>query len=157
MGRDNRCTVARNHVKSIQLTFDSHLIKAILALDGVYDSLVYDDSPSLVDYEPTGLWFILSEDEDTAGFIHLGHLNNVTWIPHIYIFERYRGNGSEEWGNQVVQWMKASDSGCKFLALTPYKAAAEYAERMGFTNIGVLSSSIRKNGVLLNQYMLEMN
>lgn len=142
-------------MKSIDITFDTHLIKALLALEGVYDSLVYDDSPSLIDYEPSGLWFILSEDDDTAGFIHLEPLNNITWIPHIYIFERYRGNGSEEWGNQVVQWMKASDSEYRFLALTPYKAAAEYAERIGFEYVATLTNSIKKNGKILDQYMLE--
>lgn len=113
---------------------------------------MFDDSPSIKEFVPEGLWFILHEDEETAGFIHLNPLTNATWMCHVYIFELHRKKGSEEWGKQVAQFMK----GNKLLALTPYESAKKYAERIGFKYITTLTKSIKKNNVLLDQYLLEL-
>jgi hypothetical protein len=43
----------------------------------------------------------------------------------------------------------------KFMALTPYENAKKYAEKLGFVTKTILTNSIKKNGVLLNQYVLE--
>jgi L-amino acid N-acyltransferase YncA len=45
----------------------------------------------------------------------------------------------------------------KFLAITPYEAAKKYAERVGFNYVATLINSIKKNGQLLDQFLLEMN
>ncbi len=125
-------------------------------LSDFYDKIVYDGSPKFKDYIPTGIWFTLHENECIAGFINLEPLNNVTYISHVMIYEMFRGNGSEEWGIQVADFMRKNLGDIKFLAITPYISAKKYAERMGFKYLCTLTNSIKKNGVLLDQYMLEM-
>lgn len=125
-------------------------------LSDFYESIVYDNSPEFKEYVPTGIWFTLYENECVAGFINLEPLNNVMWTSHVMIYESFRGKGSEEWAVQAAWWMRENVGATKFLAITPHEAAKNYAERAGFTLIGVLSNSIKKNGKLLNQYMLEL-
>ena len=132
------------------------VIKTLLAIDDMYDVLAYDGSPPLSEYTPEGIWFILLRNGYTAGFITLDPLNNVTWVAHVAILEKYRGKESEEWGKLVAQRMTQKYGAKKFLAITPYDAAKRYAERVGFKQIAVLNNSIRKNGVLLHQYLLEL-
>ncbi len=141
-------------------TTSVQVIKAILSIDNMYESVSYDGSPSLAEYEPdvkNSVWFILTYDGNTAGLIIVENLNNVLWMPHIYILEKYRGSGSEEWGKQAAQYMRDKYDAKKFLVLTPYKAAKRYAERSGFEYVATLTNSIQKNGKLLDQYMLESN
>lgn len=145
---------------SIIQTSNKHLIKELLTIDNTYDSLVYDGSPSLMDYKvdtENSIWFILLAKGYTSGLIMLESLNYVLWIPHIFIFKKYRGSGSEEWGIKVAQEMRTKYGAKKFLALTPYVTAKKYAEKIGFKTIGVLEQSIQKNNELMDQYMLEMN
>ncbi len=126
-------------------------------LPDFYTELAYDGSPDVEDYVPKGIWFNLMEGECFAGFINLEPLNNVMWNTHVFIYEAFRSKGSYHWGSLVAAYMREHCGARKFLAITPYEAAKRYAEKVGFTNVGVLSSSIRKNGKLLNQYMLEMS
>ena len=147
-------------MKTIERTLDAEAIKKILSTDNLYDSLVFDGSPSLEDYVPdvvNKVSFILKEDTQIAGMIFLDYMNYVLWTPHIFIFEKFRGNGSEEWGKQVVKYMLDRCRPIKFLAFTPYNAAKAYAERVGFKNIAVLKNSVKKGGQILNQYMLELD
>ena len=144
-------------MKSILPTCDVNLIKGILSRENIYTSLVYDNSPSLQEYAPKGIWLLLLEGEAICGFINLEQLNNIMWQPHIFIFEQYRGNNSEEWGKQAIQFMKEKIEAKKLLAFTPYKEAKKYAEKIGMKNIGILQNSILKNGQLLNQYILELS
>ncbi len=140
-------------------TTSVQVIKAILSIDNMYESVSYDGSPTLDEYEPDvkkNVWFVLTTQNNIAGLINVECLSYVLWMPHIYILEKYRGNGSEEWGKQAAQYMRDKYGAKKFLALTPYKAAKRYAERSGFEYVAMLTNSIRKNGLLLDQYMLEM-
>lgn len=145
-------------MKTIRQTENIQEIKYLL--EDYYDALVYDGSPSFNDFVPdtyNSVWFILLENEKPAGLIKLESLNYTLFIPHIIIYKKYRGNGSEEWGLQVIEYMKERLKDAKFLALTPYESAKQYAERIGFKYISTLCGSIKKNGKLMNQYMLEMS
>lgn len=133
-------------------TVDPDFIKYVLK--NMYNDLVYDDSPSLEEFVPTGKWFILVDGSDLAGIINVLPLNNVMYSCHIFIFEPYRGSGTEEWGIAVADYMKKNYGATTLLAITPYTAAKNYAERMGMKQIAVLPKSIKKNGKLLDQYML---
>ena len=131
-------------------------IKHILSIDNMYDSISYDGSPELKDFVPSGVWFMLVDGSDIAGIINCIPLNNVLWSPHIFVLEQYRGKGSEEWGTQVADYMRKNYGAKKFLAFTPYVSAKKYAERIGFQYVTTLTSSIKKNGELLDQYLLEL-
>lgn len=145
-------------MKMIQL---SNRIEMQTFLEDFYEAISYDGSPEFKDYVPTGIWISLFEGEGSvynlAGFINLEPLNNVTWIAHIMIYETFRGNGSEEWAIQAAEYMRGKLGAKKFLAITPYKAAKQYAERAGFTYLTMLSKSIKKNGELMDQYLLELS
>ncbi len=144
---------------SIIQTSNKGLIKELLTIDNTYDSLVYDGSPSIENYNVdviNSIWFILLKDGYTSGVIKLDCLNYVLWVPHIFIYKEQRGHGSEEWGKLVAQEMRDKYGAKKFLALTPYYAAQVYAEKVGFRYIHTLEKSVKKNGILMNQYMLEM-
>ena len=143
-------------MRTILYTCDISSIRAVLGRDHIYDTMSYDGSPSLQEYVPTGVWLILMQEEDICGAINLEPMNNVMWQAHIAIFPEFRGHGSEEWGKLAAQWMRTNGAS-KILAITPYESAKRYAERMGMHNVCVLPHSIRKNGKLLDQYMLEMN
>ena len=125
-------------------------------LSDFYEEIAYDGSPEFKDFIPKGVWFTLYEDEAVAGFINLEPLNNVTWNCHVMLYATFRGNHSEQWGIQVAQVARERLGVKKFLAFTPYVTAKKYAERMGFKNIGILTASIQKNGILMDQYMLEL-
>lgn len=140
-------------MKSIRLATAKDLH---ITLSDFYTEIAYDGSPEFSQYVPKGVWFVLFENNDIAGLINLEQMNNVMWNCHIMIYASHRGNGSEEWAKLVAQWAREHLEAEKFLAITPYEAAKKYAERAGFTNVGILSSSIRKNGKLLNQYVLEL-
>lgn len=140
---------------SIECTNNVSTIKEIIKDD--YDMVIFDGCPSYEDFEPDvegSLWFILYQDGYTSGLIKLENLNLTTWIPHIVIKEKYRGKGSEQWGLLVVQYMKERIKDINFLVMTPYETAKKYAERMGFKYIGVMPNSVKKNGELMNQYIL---
>lgn len=142
-------------MKTIECTSDVRTIKSIIKDD--YDMVIFDGCPSYEDFEPdteNSLWFILYQDGYTAGLIKLENLNLTTWIPHIVIKQEYRGHGSEEWGLQVVKYMKERIKDVNFLVMTPYETAKKYAEKMGFNMIGIMPKSVKKNGELMNQYIL---
>lgn len=140
---------------TIECTSDVRTIKEIIADD--YETVIYDGCPSFKDFQPDTdncLWFILKQDSYTAGLIKLESLNLITWIPHIVIKKEYRGAGSEQWGLMVVKYMKERIKDVNFLVMTPYETAKKYAERMGFKLIGVMPKSMKKNGELMDQYIL---
>lgn len=142
-------------MKTIKRTANIQTIKALLADD--YENVIYDGCPSFEDFVPdtkNALWFILYQDNDTAGLIKLENLNLITWIPHIVIKKEFRGKGSEQWGLQTVEYMKRRIPDVNFLVMTPYEAAKNYALRMGFKELGILPNSIKKNGKLMNQFLL---
>ena len=141
-------------MKNIKLSTPEHLH---IFLSDFYNDIAYDGSPEFKDYVPKGVWITLYEDEAVAGLINLEPLNNVMWNCHVMIYETFRGNGSEEWGIQAAECMRQNLGAKKFLALTPYKAAKKYAEKIGFKYIHTLEQSVKKNGELMNQYMLEMS
>lgn len=147
-------------MKSIVFCTSPLIIRAVLAQEGAYESLVYDNSPPIEEFYPdvkNKVWLLLQEGARTAGLIMLEPLNNVLWQPHIIIFEKYRGSGSENWGRLAAQYMKYTYRAQKLIALTPYLSAKHYAERMGFKYVGMLTQSIMKDGQLMDQYMLEHN
>ena len=139
----------------IEPTIDKTIIKSIIKKD--YDKVIFDGCPSYEDFKPdlnNSLWFILYKNQDVAGLIKLENLNLTTWIPHVVIKEGYRGKGSEQWGQLVVQYMKERIKDVNFLVMTPYENAKNYAERVGFNLIGVMPKSIKQNGELMDQYIL---
>ena len=142
-------------MKSILNTTCAQEIKS--CLKDYYELVIFDGCPSYEDFKPdleNALWFILKQGSKTAGLIKLENLNLTTWIPHIVIKQEYRGKGSEQWGLQVVEYMKKRIKDVNFLVMTPYEPAKRYAERMGFSLIGILPKSIKKEGELMDQYIL---
>lgn len=141
--------------KNITLISDKKTIKKVLESD--YNTVIFDGCPSFEDFEPdteNSLWFLLRQDESISGLIKLESLNLTTWMPHIVIKQEYRGKGSEQWGLLVVKYMKERIKDVNFLVITPYENAKKYAEKMGFKQIGILPKSIKKNGELMNQFIL---
>jgi len=135
----------------------STLSELLLHLEGFYDSISYDGSPEFEHYTLKGVWITLLHNSDVAGFINLEPLNNVMWNCHVMIHPSFRKNGSEEWGILTAEFMREHCGAKKFLALTPYIAAKKYAEKIGFKHVHTLNESVQKNGILIDQYMLEMN
>lgn len=121
----------------------------------VYTSIVYDNSTPFEKYVPDGVWYVLVDGNDVAGLINLQPVTNVLWNTHVIIYPAYRGNGSEEWGKLVAADMKQHGA-TRFIALTPYENARKYAERVGFKYITTLLNSVKKDGKLLHQHMLEL-
>lgn len=136
-------------MKSVCLSDNPEEVRDILLDKDVWASGVFGDIPD-------GLWFVLRQDEITAGIINLRSINSVLWVPHIYIHKKYRGKGSEKWGKLVASYMIKKMGAKKFLVLTPHETAKRYAERVGFKYVGELKLSVELDGELLNQYMLEM-
>jgi RimJ/RimL family protein N-acetyltransferase len=136
-------------MKSIKLVTDVLSITVFLAIDSVAESEVFEENPE-------GAWFFLYNGDALAGAINLRAINNVLWVPHIFIFEEHRGKGSEKWGKLVARFMRKNLGAKKFLVLTPVYAAKLYAERVGFKYLAYLERSVKKNGELLDQYMLEL-
>lgn len=120
-----------------------------------YITLSYDGSGSYTNWKPDGIWFILYQDGKQAGWINLVQNGNVMWQAHINIDEPYRKNNSEIWAIKVANFMSQELGARTILAITPYESAKKYAERAGFKYIATLKKSIRKNGELLDQFMLE--
>lgn len=141
---------------SVKLTTDCQLIKDTLS--PYYDSLVYDGCPSLEDFNPdlNSLWFLLYKADQVCGVIKLDYLNFALWVCHVVIHEGYRGKGSEQWGILVSEEMKNMGA-TKLLAITPTEPAKRYAERVGFKYVAKLTNSIKKNGHILDQHLLELN
>lgn len=139
----------------IECTDNVSLIKEILK--DYYTDVIFDGCPNFEDFKPdleNSIWFLLKQDEEIVGIIRLENMNCVTWIPHIVIKPEYRGNGSKEWGIYVMQYMKDRLKDVRFLILTPVESAKRYAERLGFTLLGILPKSIKRNGKLMDQYIL---
>lgn len=143
-------------MKGVKHTCDVELIKGVLKRENIYDNLVYDGSPSLNDYVPRGIWLLLLEHEAIAGMINLEPLNNVMWQCHVFIFEKYRHNNSEAWGKLAASYMADNAGAKKFIGLTPYMEARKWAEKVGFKCVARLDSSIKKDGKLLDQWVLEL-
>lgn len=141
-------------MKTIQLStpHDLHVY-----LSDFYNDIAYDGSPEFKDFIPKGIWVSLFEDKQLAGFINVEPLNNITWVAHIMIYKKFRGNCSEEWGKRTAQYIRENLDVRKILAFTPYISAKRYAEKVGFKCIGILQQSIKKNGDIMDQYMLELD
>ncbi len=143
-------------MKSVLPCNDIELIKNILGQDNIYESLAYDGSPPLAQFNPQGIWVLLLEEEAIAGLINLEPINNIMWNSHVYIYPTFRGNSSEKWGQLTAQYMRKNIKNIKIVGFTPYIEAKKWAEKMGFKCIAVLNNSIKKNGKLLNQWLLEL-
>lgn len=144
--------------RHIYRTTDKQQIKD--CLKGYYGLVTYDGCPEWSDFDPdteNSLWFVLMHESDVAGLIKLDSLNLVTFIPHVVIKAEYRGNGSEQWGKQVATYMADQLGDVNFLVMTPYESAKNYAERVGFTLLGTMPNSIKKDGKLMDQYILTGN
>ena len=128
-----------------------------LYLNDFYNSISYDGSPEFEHYTPKGVWISLLQDGVVAGFINLEPLNNVMWNCHVMIYPSSRQHGSEKWGILAAEFMREHCGAKKFLALTPYITAKKYAEKIGFKHVHTLNESVQKNGILMDQFMLEMN
>jgi hypothetical protein len=144
-------------MKSIELTSDKSVIKDIIK--EYYDLVTFDGCPSFEDFIPdteNSIWFVLYDNCGTqlAGLIKLESVNFITWTPHIVIKKEYRKNNSEQWGLLVAAHMKEKIADVNFMVITPYKAAKDYAKRMGFKLIGIMPKSMKKNGKLMDQYVL---
>ena len=139
-------------MRAIELSNASDIIEH---LQDFYQEIAFDDSPVIEKYTPTGVWFSLYKEDCFAGFINLKPLNNVMWEAHIMVYEKFRGTGSEEWGILAAQYAGEHLGAKKILAITPYIPAKKYAEKVGFIYSTILKRSIKKNGQLLDQYLLE--
>lgn len=142
-------------MRTIECTSEVGTIKSLLKDD--YDQVIFDGCPNYEDFKPdleNSLWFLLKDGHEVAGLIKLENLNLTTFMPHIVIKKEYRGKGSEQWGKLVVNYMKERLKDVNFLVMTPYESAKNYALRMGFNYLGLMSNSVKKNGKLMDQYVL---
>lgn len=143
---------------SIEIISDKNFIRNLLSRDDIYDEVAYDNSPPLEDYVPTGIWFLLAQNNHIAGLINVNSVSNVMWNCHVLLYREYRGKfkDSHQWAIMVANYMKKHFGATSFLAITPYEAAKKYAERAGFKYKTTLECSILKDGKLLDQYLLEL-
>lgn len=147
--------------KSIERTTDPYLIKAMYRKEDMYNFIMDDGCPCIDEWkpnakDPTIYWFVLRDkNQEIAGCCRADVINNVFFYCHVFIYEKYRGKGSEDWGKMCMEFLRKFKGAKKFLAVSPHIAAKKYAEKCGFKLMYKSEKSFLKNGNLIDQYFLE--
>ena len=136
----------------IERTFDIDLIKSVMFIDEIWDSVV-EDGYKKEHYEPnlqTVIWLSIKENDKVIALGSLDIINKVTLSGHPLVIPEYRGD-SLRIMNCVFNWFISEDhSYIKLIAEVPslFKKVMSFAERAGFNYEGTRTDSYMKNGAI---------
>lgn len=135
--------------------FDKELIFNTVTHPRIWPS-ISDDFCSIESYAPSeaGLWIAIDCD-GYAGCFWLHAENSTTYQIHTCLLPSMWGRSAEA-ANLAVRWVFENTPCKKIITLVPTNnpLALRLAKRCGFEIEGVVTKSIQKDGVLLDQTLL---
>ncbi|MEW5709849.1 MAG: GNAT family N-acetyltransferase [Pseudomonadota bacterium] len=147
----------------IERTFDAELVRKILTHPQIYPHVSDDGSPPPEEFDPResvrndAMYFLVPmAAERPAGLYVIYPHNSIMYEVHACILPEYRGAAAREAARAMVQWVFAHTPCRKLIALVPAfnRLAHQYARRVGFMDVGVITRSYLKAGVLYDQHLL---
>lgn len=147
----------------IERTSDAELVRRILTHPQIYPYVSDDGSPSPEEFDPResvrndAMYFLVPmAAERPAGLYVVYPHNLVMYEVHACILPEYRGSVAGEAARAMVQWVFERTPCRKLIALVPAfnRLAHQYARRAGFVDVGVITQSYLKAGVLYDQHLL---
>lgn len=139
------------------------LIKSIVTHPKIYPHVADDTAPPPEEFDPSvaaehpGYYFLVARDgEEVLGLFMVHQHNGVMFEIHTCLLPSAWGERALEAGRAVLRWVFDNTPCEKLITFVPKynRLAKKFALACGLVEEGVVSSSYKKNGRLLDQHLL---
>jgi L-amino acid N-acyltransferase YncA len=141
-------------------TFDTGLVSSIMTTPEIWDTIAEDGrvvGDFVADCEGE-CWVLMRVDTNIIGLYNLHPHNSVTLEIHAHVLPEYRAEHSKNTGLAILEWIieSAPDKYQKVIAQIPaiYENVKNFTCSFGFQEEGINRMSYRKNGEIVDQWML---
>jgi len=143
---------------TIERTHDMSLVNRIVKHPKIWNSLT-DDAQDKYWYpldDANIHWLLVLIECIPAGVFMVHRHNQICWEIHTAILPEYWGERAREAAKAVLKYLFTNTDCEKLITNVPEtnKAALRYAKASGMKLFGTNTKSFKKNGVLMDQYML---
>ena len=147
-------------VMNCERTFNDRLVYSVITMPEIW-STIAEDGQNPDDFEPncdSDCWLLMTEGSETIGLYNLHPHNSCTLEIHAHVIPEHRNRYSRDTGRAALKWIMdhSPDMYQKVIAQVPdiYPNVRKFCELNGLILEGTNRESYRKNGVLLDQYLL---
>lgn len=143
-------------------TFDAEMVNRIMRHPKVYPHISDDSCPKAEDFDCSeamkreGFYFLLVSGGEGAFMFH--NHSRILYEVHTMLLPECWGRKALEASRAAVRWMFANTLCEKIITWVPAynRLAYRFAIKSGMKQEGVSPKSLRKGGVLMDQYLLGM-
>ena len=142
----------------IERTFDSKLIKSILSVPEIWETIseAGDTVPDEYNVDESYYLIGVSGSGEAVGLV-IVH-NTSIGVPqiHVQVLPQHRKKHADEFGGKSLEWVWMNTDISKLMAFIPeiYLNVKAYSERMGFKEEGFLTRTYRNE---LGNWLMSIN
>lgn len=144
----------------VQRTYDSEIVREIMTHPEIWDAVAEDDFTEdkfNIDCHQD-CWLLVSDGKRKIGLYNLHAMNHTTLEMHIQILPNYRRKYARKSVPLFYNWVlnEAPKQYKKLIANIPaiYKNVRDFAEENGFTLEGTYTKAYKKNGEIVDLWLL---
>lgn len=143
---------------TVKRTYDKEAIRAIVTNPDIWQC-VAEDGSTFSDFDPdvnNECWLMMEIDGVKIAVYNLHAINSATVQIHAHVLQQYRKDYSKETGNLAIKYILDNTDYQKVVAFVPviYENVKNFTQLFGFVVEGILTKSIKKNGILVDQWIL---
>lgn len=141
-------------------TYDDELVRSLITRNDIWATIA-EDGQDIDDFTPnceSDCWLLMTEGSNVIGLYNLHPHNSCTLEIHAHVMPECRKMHSDETGRLALQWIidNAPSMYQKIIAQVPeiYPNVRAFCEKNGFVLEGTNRQSYRKNGIIMDQWLL---
>jgi len=140
-------------------TYDVNVIKSVIFNPVIWDCIAEDGDHTQEGFVVDTIsecWLEIKNDDLVVAIYNLHTLNSVTLQIHAHVLPQYRKEFSRESGLAALKWIVDNTDYQKIVAIIPsiYDNVKKFTESFGFIVEGINRLSYKKNGNLVDQWMM---
>ena len=146
---------------SLAVVEDEDLIKSIMFIPEIWAAVAEDD----LDQDeyfivPNDLWLGVFVESELIGLFRFHVMNGVTLQMHIHILPEHRGKYAMKAAREMWKWfLSGANINKDFVKVTTsvpviWPRVKKFSEINGFREEGLNRMSYKKNGIIMDQWML---
>ena len=146
---------------SLAVVEDEDLIKSIMFIPEIWAAVAEDD----LDQDeyfivPNDLWLGVFVESELIGLFRFHVMNGVTLQMHIHILPEHRGKYAMKAAREMWKWfLSGTNINKDFVKVTTsvpviWPRVKKFSEINGFREEGLNRMSYKKNGIIMDQWML---
>ena len=146
---------------SLEVVTDEGLIKSIMFRPEIWEAVAEDDLEQHEYFiEPNDLWLGVFLESELIGLFRFHVMNGVTLQVHIHILPEHRGKYAMKAAKDMWKWFLSGTNinkdFVKVITSVPviWPRVKKFAEINGFIEEGLNRMSYKKNGIIVDQWML---